>query len=71
MTATADINARRAELLRQMEILIAEIDAQERRIRRFKWRHPIRYWRWSRTPIGRQYKLTKDIQDGKILGIIS
>lgn len=71
MTDNTLINTRRAELLRQMETLIAEIDAQERRIRRFKRRHPIRYWRWSRTPTGRQYKLTKDIQDGKILGIIS
>lgn len=71
MTEIANVNARRAELLRQMETLIAEIDAQERRMRRFRWRHPIRYWRWLRTPTGRQYKLVKDIQDGKILGMIS
>ena len=71
MTETANVNARRAELLRQMETLIAEIDAQERHIRRFRWHHPIKYWRWRKTPAGRQYKLMDDIESGKIPGIIS
>lgn len=66
-----DIEEYRRQLLHDMAVLVAEIDAQERRIRHFKRWHPIRYWRWSRTPTGRQYKLTKDIQDGKILGMIS
>lgn len=71
MTETANVNARRAELLRQMETLIAEIDARERHMRHFRWRHPIKYRRWLRTPAGRKYKITKDIQDGKILGMIT
>ena len=66
-----DIEEYRRQLLHDMAVLVAEIDAQERRMRRFRWRHPIRYWRWLRTPTGRQYKLVKDIQDGKILGMIS
>ena len=66
-----DIEEYRRQLLHDMAVLVAEMDAQERCIRRFKRRHPIRYWRWLRTPTGRQYKLTKDIQDGKILGMIS
>lgn len=66
-----DIEEYRRQLLHDMAVLVAEIDAQERYIRRFKRRHPIRYWRWLRTPTGRQYKLVKDIQDGKILGMIS
>ena len=65
-----EIEERKRQLLHNIA-LMAEIDAQERCIRRFKRRHPIRYWRWLRTPTGRQYKLTKDIQDGKILGMIS
>lgn len=66
-----DIEEYRRQLLHDMAVLVAEIDAQERRMRHFRWRHPIRYWRWLQTPTGRQYKLTKDIQDGKILGIMS
>lgn len=65
-----EIEERKRQLLHNIA-LMAEIDAQERRMRRFKRRHPIRYWRWLRTPTGRQYKLVKDIQDGKILGMIS
>lgn len=65
-----EIEERKRQLLHNIA-LMAEIDAQERRMRRFRWRHPIKYWRWLRTPTGRQYKLVKDIQDGKILGMIS
>lgn len=66
-----DIEEYRRQLLHDMAVLVAEIDAQERRIRHFKRWHPIRYWRWLRTPAGRQYKLMDDMESGKIPGIIS
>lgn len=47
------------------------IAAADRRIRRFRRRHPILYRRWIKTLEGRQYKLTKDIQEGKVPGIMS
>lgn len=65
-----DIKERKHQSLYDMTVLIAEITAQERHMRRFRWLHPTLYHRWLKTPIGRQYELTKDLEDGKILGMI-
>lgn len=69
-----DIEERKRQLLHDMAVLIAEmdaIDAQERRIRRFKWQHPIKYWRRSQTPARQRYKFLDDVESGKIPGIIN
>ena len=66
-----DIEEYRRQLLHDVAVLVAEIDAQERCIRRFRWRHPIKYWRWRKTPTGRQYKFMNDMESGKIPGVIS
>lgn len=39
----------------KLKDVLAAIEAQQAVLRRFKWRHPVLYWKWRKTPAGRQY----------------
>ncbi len=70
MTNNITLDARQKELLNQLDALLAADVASKRRLRRFKWRHPILYRRWLKTTEGQQWKLTHDILQDKAQHII-
>lgn len=71
MTNNITLDARQKELLNQLNTLLAADVASKRRLRRFKWQHPILYRLWLKTSEGQQYKSLQMIKSGETSGIIS
>lgn len=50
-------------LLQDINRICNQFEQQQRSIRRFRLRHPIRYRQWLQTPEGHQFRTLKNILD--------
>lgn len=43
------------DVMHGLDVVLDKIEAQQVAVRRYRRRHPVKYWRWLQTPEGRLY----------------
>lgn len=58
------------QLIADVQTTLDDIYARDAAMRRYRRRHPIKYWRWLRSPEGQRWRLTFETLEGKTQHII-